>query len=447
MKKISGVLTAAMALSGVAVCAPNTYATVTTLPAADENGVITLTDDVELSQSGFRVASGENITLNLNGYTLTSSLGLADDLITVELGGTLTINGKGTVDSSSLADNYAALFNNGTTIVNGGNFMLDLATNKNSYYVVVNHGEMTITGGNFSTTDNGSSMLENGYYTYSSSNPRSGYVEGVNQSAPTLTINNGTFSGGMNTIKNDEGGVVVVNDGTFSNTTQVPFMNWGTATINGGTFEAPTGSDKTSIANSSYGLNDPDAPGKLTINGGTFNAEYLLETRADYPTAESVEINGGNLNYGTDLWNTRPGYGTTNAAGEPIETAGAAITGTVYAPVSALSVAQPGATVYVTDWQEGSNFTIPEGVEVYLAGDTTVTEDGTDYVMQLVKNEDGTYTVVKSLKPIEVGDDAATDSEGISPQTGDLNLVAILALMAGALLSFVAAYRSQKTRA
>ncbi|WP_337612509.1 hypothetical protein, partial [Agathobaculum sp.] len=54
-----------------------------------------------------------------------------------------------------------------------------------------------------------------------------------------LTINGGLFTGGLNTVKNDDNGIITINNGTFTNVTQAAFQNHNVATINGGMFDAP----------------------------------------------------------------------------------------------------------------------------------------------------------------------------------------------------------------
>ena len=95
------------------------------------------------------------------------------------------------------------------------------------------------------------------------------------------------------------------------------------------------------------------------------------------------------------------------------------------------AVAKSGDTIEVTQ----GDLTLED-----LPGDITVknTGDGEVLANHVAATAEGIVTVA----PAEI-----TDSEGVSPQTGDLNLVAVLALMAGSLLSFAAAYRSQKARA
>ena len=81
-------------------------------------------------------------------------------------------------------------------------------------------------------TINDATVKNNGGF---SSAIRNGGDENCND-ASNLTINDGNFSGGINSVKNDECGILTINGGTFSNTSQYVIMNWNKATINNGTF-------------------------------------------------------------------------------------------------------------------------------------------------------------------------------------------------------------------
>lgn len=211
------------------------------------------------------------ITLDLNGKTLKNSL---EDTITVEYGASLTIQGDGTVDNTSHA--RAAIYNNGTVVLNGGQYTRSAETGqdaetsgKNSYYNILNHGSMTINNGVTVSQSGGfSSMIANGYYNYTDENPRNGHVEGRNHAKPELVITGGTFSGGLNTVKNDDGAKLTIVDGIFENTKQAAVMNWNEATIKGGSFSVQ-GSAGSVLVNGSNGANTVDQ-GVLTIEGGTF---------------------------------------------------------------------------------------------------------------------------------------------------------------------------------
>lgn len=253
------------------------------------------------------VKSGSNITIDLNGHNLTTT---NIDAITVELGATVTIKGDGVVEARG-GTNNASLYNNGKTTIEGGTFLKD--ESKGSYYAILNHGDLTINGGivklvNFTT----SSLIDNGYYDYGkSTNAKTGYVAGTNMASPTLTINAGEFNGGLNTIKNDDGGILAINGGHFLNNIQFAVMNWNDATINDGVFEVPSGDEKTTVFNGTYGVDSKDI-GSLKVNGGTFKAEYFLTGN----TLTNIIINGGNLEITKGVLGTTKGggYGNTLSA-------------------------------------------------------------------------------------------------------------------------------------
>lgn len=90
-----------------------------------------------------------------------------------------------------------------------------------------------------------------------------------------MIIEGGTFSGGLNTIKNDDYGELTINDGTFSNISQAAFLNWNTATINGGNFEVNDNAE--AVIMNAYANSSMDK-GELTINGGNFNTDQKILT-------------------------------------------------------------------------------------------------------------------------------------------------------------------------
>ena len=239
------------------------------------------------------IPTGKNITLDLGNSTLTNKSG---DTITVALGATLTITGNsedenkvGTVDN--VTNGKADIVNNGTVILNGGWYLRSKETGVNantsggnSYYNILNHGEMTINndtmvmqGGKYS------SLIVNGYYDYAGgSDSRQNYVVGTNQAAPKLTINDGGFVGGVNTIKNDDGGELIINGGGFGNEEGCAVMNNNTATIKGGRFIA----EGNYVLYSRY-INDTVNTGKLTVTDGKFEGNLAQINNAP------IAISGG----------------------------------------------------------------------------------------------------------------------------------------------------------
>ncbi len=249
--------------------------------------VVDVTLDAAITED-IVVPNGKTLNLNLAGFNVTAQTCHA---ITVELGGTLNLTGTGEVKPGNQSG-CTALYNNGTANLKGGKLMRDDTTP--SYYVILNHGNLKVEAPTeISSTRDNSSLVDNGYYNYTDTNPILGYVVGTNQAAPEMTVDGGTFVGGMNTIKNDDGAKLTINGGDFTNTKQVPIHNNNIAVINGGTFHAPTGDDKTIIFNRE--LPGGQNAGELTINGGIFlDADYLVEGHTtDAPG--KVLITGGDF--------------------------------------------------------------------------------------------------------------------------------------------------------
>lgn len=251
--------------------------------------VVLLTD----TQEDILINKDKDITLNLNGKTLTN---VSSDTITVELGAKLTITGEGTVDNKTHAK--ATIFNNGEVILNGGIYDRTSETGEsanvsggNSWYTICNHGKMTINENvTVQNTGSFSSMIENGYYNYKDTNSRNGYVEGINQVNPTLTINGGTFIGGLNTVKNDDGGLLTINGGTYRNTTQASILNWNEATITGGDFECTSSTCILNGASSSSSVENDK--GILNISGGTFKSTGTTVVN-NFTVDTIVSVKGG----------------------------------------------------------------------------------------------------------------------------------------------------------
>lgn len=261
------------------------YSTVTNAVEEATNG-----NTIELVQDTTEdvvIPAGKTVTLDLNGKKLTN---VNSDTITVNKDATLTIAGKGTVDN--VTNGKAAVYNNGTTTLNSGKYTrsaeADNTTSSsggNSYYNILNHGAMTINEGvEVYSSGHFSSLVANGYYNYSDTQKgdRTAYIEGVGHAAPELTINDGKFSGGINTIKNDDNATLTINNGEFSNVTQAVVQNNNIATINGGTFDAD---GYHALENWKYNSNYNE--GNLTVTNGKFAGS--IATNA----AVSLKISGG----------------------------------------------------------------------------------------------------------------------------------------------------------
>lgn len=205
------------------------YATLADAVAAANNGdtVTLLTNTAE----DITIAQDKDITLDLNGKTLTN---VNSDTITVNKGATLTINGEGTVDN--VTHQKTTIYNKGTVTLNGGTYdrsKEDGIKDSNTYYTLLNHGTMTVANVTVNNKGGYSSLFENGYF-----NQKPETKNGI--ANPILTIESGNFTGGINTVKNDDDATMIINDGTFANYAQAAFQNHNIATINGGTFDGST---------------------------------------------------------------------------------------------------------------------------------------------------------------------------------------------------------------
>ena len=260
------------------------------ISSADSGDTVTLLKD---TKEDITIPAGKIITLDLNGNKLTNVSGH-----TITNNGNLTVTGNGTVDN--ITDGKGALVNKVGAIatLNGGTFTRSQEAgtyepdldNGNSWYTVKNYGTMTINADTTVTTrltdDNGnavgghSSLIANGWQNANdlTNNPRNG-----NQNA-LLTVNGGTFIGGINTVKNDDYSELVFNNGTCTNYTQAAFQNHNIATINGGSFVAES---HWSIYNCPCNANSDK--GELTITGGSFTGN-IAHVKADYGF---IKISGG----------------------------------------------------------------------------------------------------------------------------------------------------------
>lgn len=293
---VKKIISIALALLMVAVMLPVMAMADETTTLQDQINAANEGDTIKLDKDYTEdIVINKKLTIDLNNHKLTNK---ADDTITVNANGNLTITGNGTVDN--VTHGRAAIFNNGTVTLNGGTYTrsAEVGTGKdpnsdngNSWYTICNHGVMTVNAG--ATVKNKgtfSSVFENGYYSYTKNAEREGYVEGTNNAAPKLTINGGTFEGGKITIKNDDGGILEINNGTFTNAWNRVVYNVNVATINGGSFSCPASNE---IAVDSDKFNDTVNKGVMTITGGTFDGKVTKSNG-------TVTVSGGTFKKGVD---------------------------------------------------------------------------------------------------------------------------------------------------
>ena len=222
------------------------------IDAAQDGETVTLLTD---ATEDVAVAAGKNVTLDLGGKTLTN-----------------TNAGKATL---TIAKDATATVKNGNVI--GGT----------SFYTIQNNGTATLEDVTATAGNNGSSMIDN---------------------YGTLTITSGTYTGGLDTVKNEPNAKLTISGGEFTLTkgnssgfTGVVF-NYGELTISGGEFIQ---SDKSAPYGQAQVIHtDKDKSGSAVpstvISGGTFKNLCTRSTawtvRATNAAAGTTQVSGGTFN-------------------------------------------------------------------------------------------------------------------------------------------------------
>ena len=367
--------------------------------AADEGDTLqskinNASDTVTLTQNyaeDITIPAGKNITLDLNGKTLTNKTG---HTITVEQGATLTINGEGTVDNvthakSALVNYGEVVLDNGVTLERSSEAgtLNPYSNGGNSYYTILNDKGATM-------TINDATVKNNGGF---SSAIRNGGDENCNDESH-LTIKDGNFSGGLNAVKNDECGILTINGGTFSNTSQYVIMNWNKATINNGTFSVKDSADAV-LFTAAYHENR--AVGELIVNNGTFTgngSQKMVENHYGSSYTGTASVTGGTFSSDVSAY-VAEGYvqnekgtveqlGATNAVAKIGDTyyktladAYAALprnAGTDSEPTTITVLKDSEGKAIGSDSDKGMNYVIDFGGHTYTVGKPAVGSTGTE---------------------------------------------------------------------
>ena len=261
-----------------AINAPSNGDTITLIASTNEDVVIEAGKDITIN-----IADGVTLT-NVNNHTIINK-------------GKLTITGGGTVDN--VTHGKAAIYNdlNATAILNGGTYKRSQETGVdsnnsggNSYYTIKNYGTMEINSG--VTVENKgkfSSLLANGWYQYGADNEPS--TDG--NPVAKLTINGGVFTGGLNTVKNDDAGEMIINGGTITGFAQSCVQNNNVLTITGGDIVGEENNSDAAIV--SRAVNGSTVNKGITkITGGTVKGgNPCIREDTKYGSTHQTEITGG----------------------------------------------------------------------------------------------------------------------------------------------------------
>ena len=289
------------------------------------------TEDVVISKS---------ITLDLGGKTLTN-----------------TNAGKATISVTS----GTVTVKNGNVVGGTGYYNIEVTKNSNANLTLT---DVTATAGN-----NGSSMIDN---------------------YGTLTITSGTYTGGLDTVKNEPSAKLTITGGTFTLTkgnsdgfTGVVF-NYGELTISGGEFiqsdkSAPYG--QAQVIHTDKDKNGSAAPSTV-ITGGTFKNLCTKTTawtvRATNAADGATKVSGGAFNKSVKDYYCAEGFiptSTKDADGNYGVKEGqyvAAIGSKKYETLAdAIKAAKNGKTVtLLADAEQNAQLTINKSITLDLNGKT-----------------------------------------------------------------------------
>ena len=221
------------------------------IDAAQDGETVTL-----LADATEDVAISKNITLDLGGKTLTN-----------------TNNSKATISVQS----GIVTVKNGNVVGGTGYYNIEVTKDSNANLTLT---DVTATAGN-----NGSSMIDN---------------------YGTLTITSGTYTGGLDTVKNEpnakltiSGGEFTLTKGTSKGFTGVVF-NYGALEINGGTFIQSDKSAPYAQAQVIHTDKSGSAAPSTVITGGTFKNLCTRSTawavRATNAAVGATQVSGGTFN-------------------------------------------------------------------------------------------------------------------------------------------------------
>ena len=298
----------------------------TELPAADENGVITLTKDVTLS-SRYVIKDNAKITIDLAGFTVSNAEGLGsekDEVLIDVQSGSLTIKDSSEEQKGKIVSNelYKKSRNSGNKlkcvqVYAGATFTLESGTVENSNTaseassVINNYGTVNIEDGTVkgvSCISNFASVLGSNSWDgkKATCNINGGLIEGTECKS---YINN---KGAWTEVAEGEGwswGVALFGPGFGESGTDEVSYDEVTLNMNGGTIQAGQGIG-TNASSGRYagntitinggtieGMGDGGAAmylpaiGKTTINGGTIKGEQGIRI-----CAGELTINGGTVN-------------------------------------------------------------------------------------------------------------------------------------------------------
>ena len=225
------------------------------IDAAAAGETVTLLADVN---ENVEIAKEKNLTLDLNGKTLTN-----------------TGAGKATI---SVKDSAVVTVKNGFVMGGTKYYNIEVTKDSNANLTLM---DVTATAGN-----NDSSMIDNW---------------------GTLTIESGTYEGGLNVVKSEEGSTLTINGGKFTGTHAQSssyngvILSAGTTTINDGEFIQSATTPRWCYPQVVLVMQVTGYTSLVTVNGGTFTNKYSSSgAKIFHPgtgaTSDNLAVKGGTFN-------------------------------------------------------------------------------------------------------------------------------------------------------
>ena len=255
------------------------------IPVANGDGTHTVKEGVyvakvdnvkyETLQAAINAAKDGDIVMLLADATEDVTI---DKNITLDLGGkTLTNTGAGKA-TISVKDSAVVTVKNGFVMGGTKYYNIEVTKDSNANLTLM---DVTATAGN-----NDSSMIDNW---------------------GTLTIESGTYEGGLNVVKSEEGSTLTINGGKFTGTHAQSssyngvILSAGTTTINDGEFIQSATTPRWCYPQVVLVMQVTGYTSLVTVNGGTFTNKYSSSgAKIFHPgtgaTSDNLAVKGGTFN-------------------------------------------------------------------------------------------------------------------------------------------------------
>ncbi len=314
----------------------------TALPAADENGVITLNNDVTLDHQ-LAIQADTATVIDLNGHTLKISGTDTNNKVRVLVNGTLTVKDSSEDKTGVLCADYAGtsgnvvrVEENGKLVVSGGTITSEYFANNGNAVNVARGAAVEMTGGTIKCTAKRNNVAVNVIGSFAMTGG-SVIAEMGDGSETSITAISGPGSSSKITISGESvvsgpqaiyasNAQVSITDGRFTGTIRVKL-----GSIAGGAFdrEVPlascaSGYIPTQNADGTYGVTGGDyvaMVGETTYNAlqtavdAAANGSTIVmigNTALTKPVVVSdktltLNLNGWTINNESDIWDVEPG--------------------------------------------------------------------------------------------------------------------------------------------